>query len=106
MNGTHSAHGSCVLLTSTCAFLPPKRRFNRALSGSRSSVEGVFGVLKARWGCILKRIDSSLENVSRAVITCCILHNICESNNDFDIDEDSVPGEIIGREREVRMRRR
>ena len=50
------------------------------LSNARVVVEHAYGRLKGRWQCLLKR-----NNIS--VATCCVLHNICESNGDaFKID--------------------
>ena len=80
--------------------------FNRALSSCRSSVERSFGILKTRWRCLLKRLDSNLENISNVIITCIVLHNICQINKDFYEDDDGVLDEIILQEREARLRRR
>ena len=83
---------------------PQQKLFNRALSSSRSSVERSFGILKARWRCLLKRLDSNLENISHVIITCVVLHNICQSNKDFYEDDDGLLEEIIRRERQARLR--
>ena len=85
---------------------PQQKLFNRALSSSRSSVERSFGILKARWRCLLKRLDSNLENISHVIITCVVLHNICQSNKDFYEDDDGLLEEIIRHERQARLRRR
>lgn len=53
--------------------------FNYQLSRARNVSENAFGRLKARWRCLLKRNDSSLENVCVQVAACCTLHNICET---------------------------
>ena len=85
---------------------PQQKLFNRALSSSRSSVERSFGILKARWRCLLKRLDSNLENISHVYITCFVLHNICQSNKDFYEDDDGLLEEIIRHERQARLRHR
>ena len=41
---------------------PEQKLFNRRLSGARSTVERAFGLLKARWRCLLKRLDHEIEN--------------------------------------------
>jgi len=83
-----------------------QRNFNRALSSSRSSVERAFGILKARWRCLIKRLDSNVENIPDIIISCCVLHNICQNNNDLYEDEDELLDQIIRQERQQRQRRR
>ena len=64
---------------------PQQRNFNYRLSNARVVVEHAYGRLKGRWRCLLKRNDITVENVPTLVATCCVLHNICESNGDaFD----------------------
>ena len=64
--------------------------FNKHLSSARVTVERVFGVLKGRLRCLLKRFDNDLESVSSKIITCCALHNICQQNHNNSIDDDDV----------------
>ena len=64
-----------------------QKTFNFRLSSTRVVVEHVYGRLKERWRCLLKRLDNiiSLEDVPTVVAACCVLHNICEMNGDsFD----------------------
>lgn len=83
-----------------------QRYFNRRLSGSRSIVERGFGLLKARWRCLLKRLDNEIENVSDVIISCFILHNICQISNEQYLDEDDILDHLIQQEREARNRLR
>ena len=62
---------------------PVETKFNRSLSSTRVVVEQAFGLLKARWRCLLKRLDNKVENVSKIIITCCVLHNICQKMKMF-----------------------
>ena len=82
-----------------------ERKFNRKLSSVRSAAERCFGLLKARWRCLLKRLDSEIENIPETIITCAVLHNICQINNEEYIDDDGVLENILRFEREARQRR-
>ncbi|XP_055955589.1 uncharacterized protein LOC126814699 [Patella vulgata] len=57
---------------------PKQKTFNYKLSSSRMTVENSFGRLKGRWRCLLKRLDMNVDKVPNIIMTCCILHNICE----------------------------
>lgn len=65
-----------------------QRVFNRTLSSARSTVERAFGTLKGRWRVLLKRLDNRFCNVSKVILTCCILHNFCQiAGEEFDDQE-------------------
>ena len=83
-----------------------EKLFNKKLSSARVTVERAFGILKARWRCLLKRLDNCIENVSAVVIACCVLHNICQMNRDDYLDQDGMLEAILAHERERRDRRR
>ncbi|XP_066552472.1 uncharacterized protein LOC136718596 [Amia ocellicauda] len=59
-----------------------QRKFNYRLSRARSVIENAFLRLKARWQCLHKRNDCSLDLVPTMVLACCILHNVCEVHSD------------------------
>ena len=63
-------------------------------------------MLEARSKCLLKRLDSRIENVLAVVIACCALHNICQMNKDDYLRQDGVLEAILADERERRDRRR
>ena len=83
-----------------------EKRFSRRLSASRSTVERGFGLLKAKWRCLLKRLDHEIENISNVIIACFILHNICQISRDEYVDNDGLLENIVQQEREARLRRR
>ena len=56
---------------------PEETRFNFAPSRSRVVVENAFGLLKGRFQCIAKILDTTLEHTLNFVTTCCILHTFC-----------------------------
>lgn len=58
---------------------PLEDSFNVHLNSGRVAVEIAFGRLKARWRCLLKRIDVHYSFVPEVVAACCTLHNIVES---------------------------
>ena len=76
-----------------------QHRFNETLSSARATVERAFGILKARWRILLKRLDNRLEHIPEVIFSCCILHNFCqEAAEEFD-DED-ILHRIISIDRE------
>ena len=80
-----------------------QKKYHRVLSSSRCVAENAFGLLKSRWRCLMKRIDNNLENVSGIVMSCVILHNICQRRKDEYIDDGRVLDEVIRQERNARQ---
>ena len=64
-----------------------QKKFNYRLSHARVIVEHVYGRLKGRWRCLLKRLDISINQVPELVASCCVLHNICEIHGDSFNDD-------------------
>ncbi|XP_034053623.1 protein ANTAGONIST OF LIKE HETEROCHROMATIN PROTEIN 1-like [Gymnodraco acuticeps] len=56
--------------------------YNRNICRARVVVENAFGRLKGRWRCLVKINDSDVKLVKSMVLTCCALHNLCESRGD------------------------
>ena len=83
-----------------------EKLFNNKLCSGRVTVERTFGILKAHWKCLLKRLDNNIENVSAVVIVCCVLHKICQINKDDHLDQDGMFEAILPNKRERRDRRR
>ena len=75
------------------------------MSSARVTVERAFGVLKGRWRCLLKRLDNDLESLSSIIITCCVLHNICQQYHDNYIDDDDVLENVLKQEKRERRNR-
>uniref|UniRef100_A0A3Q3EJ22 DDE Tnp4 domain-containing protein n=1 Tax=Labrus bergylta TaxID=56723 RepID=A0A3Q3EJ22_9LABR len=65
--------------------------YNHKTSKARVVVENAFGRLKGRWRCLQKRNDCSLDRVKSMVITCCVLHNLCESLDEEYREEWGLP---------------
>ncbi|KAM9377752.1 uncharacterized protein KZ484_010056 [Pholidichthys leucotaenia] len=72
--------------------------FNQTVSRVRVVVENAFGRLKGRWRCLLKRNDSDIALSKSMVLTCCALHNLCESHGEiFDNTlDDAVDEPAVG----------
>ena len=83
-----------------------RKKSNKALSSARVTSECAFGVLKARWRCLLNNLDCQIENVSTVIIASCVLHNICQLNKDDYTDNDGILEAVIRQERKARRRRR
>ncbi|XP_054591109.2 uncharacterized protein [Nothobranchius furzeri] len=56
--------------------------YNKKFSRARVVVENAFGRLKGRWRCLLKRNDCDVSLVRSMILTCCALHNLCESHGE------------------------
>lgn len=64
-----------------------QQHYNYQLSRARIVIENAFGRLKARWRCLMKRLDVKPQNTALVITACCVLHNICEVHGEeFDID--------------------
>uniref|UniRef100_A0A8C2HKI6 DDE Tnp4 domain-containing protein n=1 Tax=Cyprinus carpio TaxID=7962 RepID=A0A8C2HKI6_CYPCA len=59
-----------------------QRFYNMKISRARVVVENAFGRLKGRWRCLMKRNDCAVHLVKSMVLTCCALHNLCESHGE------------------------
>ena len=63
---------------------PAERVFNYSLSRARMTVENTFGRWKGRFARFLKRVDMCVTSVVPVTKASCILHNLCEmQNNNF-----------------------
>ena len=76
-----------------------EKLFNKKLCSARVTAERAVVILKARWRCLLKRLDNRIENVSAVVIACCVLHNICQMNRGYYLDQDEMLEAILAQER-------
>ena len=76
-----------------------QRRFNKTLSSARSTVERAFGLLKARWRILLKRLDNKFCNIPEVILTCCILHNFCQQAGE-EFEDNVILERIIALERD------
>ena len=89
----------------TDAVLSPKQRyFNYRLSRGRMVTEGAYGQLKGRWRVLLRKCESSAENVRTFALACMVLHNVCLAMGDtipkkLDLSIDPATNEKRNREK-------
>ena len=86
----------------TQTLTPQEKRFNKLLSSARVTAERAFGVLKARWRCLLTLLDTNAENVSDVIITCFVLDNFCQISNELYQDDEMLEY-LIQEERSSRV---
>ena len=79
--------------------------FNKKLPAARVNIERAFGIVKARWRILLKRLDSQITNVSDTILACFILHNFCQMQNDQYVDHNHILNELVRKERDARNKR-
>ncbi|XP_054606675.1 uncharacterized protein [Nothobranchius furzeri] len=61
--------------------------------------ESAFRKLKGRWQCLLKKNECQVQLVKSTVLTCCALHNLCESNGDiYETLWDEAVAEAVGQQ--------
>ena len=52
--------------------------FNNLLRSGRNQIECAFGLLKARWGILTRKMNLQLKAVPIVIYACFVLHNFCE----------------------------
>lgn len=74
--------------------IPPEaERYNQLQSSTRMVIERTFGMLKGRWRR-LGTLENRIDNVNDAILSCCILHNMCVRNG--DIAPAPIPDNLFG----------
>lgn len=74
-----------------CAENTPGQRYNKCHKSTRNIIERCFGVLKARFRCLLRHrtLHYMPDMAGKIVYAVAVLHNICIDNN-TDLDEELV----------------
>ena len=70
---------------------PEQLAYNNKTSRARVVVENAFGRLKGRWRCLMKRNYCKMDKITFQVASCCILHNLCESNDEYRDEWTALP---------------
>lgn len=63
--------------------------YNRRFSMSRVKIENSFGLLKNRWQQLIRLDMWHVLGMSKFILACCVLHNLCIERDDFlqEIDD-------------------
>lgn len=72
--------------------------FNEKIEEVQKIAKDAFARLKGRWSCLQKRTEVKLQDLPLVLGACCVLHNICELNNeqmDPELKIDLVDDEIV-----------
>lgn len=64
-----------------------KRRYNYKFCATRVVIENAFGILKKRFIQLLQLSLWDVDRISKFIISCCVLHNICIDANDCVPDD-------------------
>lgn len=71
--------------------------FNEKIGDVQQIAKDAFMRLKGRWACLQKRTEVKLQDLPVVLGACCVLHNICELNNEtmdeslnFDLFDDEI----------------
>jgi hypothetical protein len=73
--------------------------FNEKIGEIQLVAKDAFARLKGRWSCLQKRTEVKLQDLPVVLGACCVLHNICEmQNEEIDpelrvelVDDEMVP---------------
>ncbi|KAJ8286305.1 hypothetical protein GJAV_G00036930 [Gymnothorax javanicus] len=74
----------------TGALSNQQKRFNSRICTARTVLTNAFERLKGRWQCLTKRNDCSADVATAMIVTCCVLHNLCEKRGELFTDEVDV----------------
>ena len=77
-----------------------KKKFNYQLSRARMCVENTFGKWKGRFIRFSKRVDMEVSSLVIVITALCILHNICQIQNNvflplWQIDNEAFEDPVV-----------
>lgn len=65
-----------------------QRTFNKTFCATRVLIENAFGLLKSRFRQLLQIEMHSVDKITKFIISCCVLHNMCIDMHDYiDLDD-------------------
>lgn len=92
------------------ALTDAERNYNYVFSSTRVLIENTFGILKSRFRQLSCLDFHKVQKISKFILSCCVLHNLCIDKNDFidsdnDLDDENDLEYRNIDEREVILRR-
>lgn len=64
-----------------------RRRYNKRFCATRVVIENAFGMLKKRFIQLIRLFMWDVDRMTKFIISCCVLHNICiDANDDVPTD--------------------
>lgn len=63
--------------------IPVQANFNNRFCKARVTIENAFGLLKCRFRQLTRLDMWSVISMSKFIISCCVLHNLCIEENDI-----------------------
>ncbi|PSS17584.1 Nuclease [Actinidia chinensis var. chinensis] len=69
--------------------------FNEKIWEIQRVSKEAFARLKGRWTCLQKRTEVKLQDLPVVLGACCVLHNICEMENEPEVTCDIVDDEMV-----------
>ncbi|MCO5559234.1 hypothetical protein L7F22_012829 [Adiantum nelumboides] len=87
-----------LMIPYTTPTIATEKLFNYKLSSIKIVVERAFGILKMRWRYLLGNVMKPCpQNLSRAIVVCCMLQNMClENGAAMGDDMDSCEAHVSG----------
>lgn len=71
-----------------------RKRYNKRFCSTRVVIENAFGILKKRFIQLLRLYMWDVDRITKFIMSCCVLHNICiDSNDDVPLDENDEDDE-------------
>jgi len=66
--------------------------FNKTFCATRVLIENTFGLLKSRFRQLLQLDIHYVDKITKFIISCCVLHNMCINMNDeIELDNEIGP---------------
>ena len=61
-----------------------QRNYNYRLSSTRVVIENAFGILKQRFRQLIMLDFHTVNKITKFILSCCVLHNLCIDSGDED----------------------
>jgi hypothetical protein len=68
-----------------------QKNYNYRLSATRVVIENAFGILKQRFRQLIMLDFHTVNKITKFIISCCVLHNLCIDAGDEDPFTDAEP---------------